>query len=153
MADAEEFVRFFAEGWRKPKPEAFIEHFAARLAPDARLVQPMAPAAIGVEGFRELFRGILELFPDYEVRVEDWAARENVVFIWVAHSTTIGGRRVGWAGVDRVVLNDEGLIEERIALFDPTEQLPALLRAPGIWPPLVRMSLARRRPTTPEDRH
>ena len=148
MADAEEFVRFFADGWRKPKPDAFIEHFAVRLAPDARMVQPMAPTTIGVAGFRELFRGVFELFPDYEVRVEDWAARGNVVFIWVAHSTTVGGRRVGWPGADRVVLSDEGLIEERVALFDPTEQLPALLRAPRIWPPLVRISLARRKRTT-----
>ena len=145
MADAEEFVRFFAAGWQKPKPDAFLEHFAARCTPNVRMVQPMAPTTTDIAGFKELFRGVFELFPDYEVRVEDWAVREDVVYLWLTHSATVGSRRPSWPGVDRITLSPEGLIEERVALFDPTEQLPALLRAPGIWPSLVRMSRARAR--------
>jgi hypothetical protein len=140
--DAEEFVRFFSEGWAAPKPDGFIEHFSPRMAPGVRMIQPMAPTTHGVAGFEALFRGLFELFPDYEVRVEDWAARGNVVFLWLRHSTTIGRRQVSWPGIDRIALSADGLIEEREALFDPTVQLPAILRAPRIWPRMIRLMRA-----------
>ena len=137
--DAEEFVRFFSEGWQKPKPDAFLEHFAARMAPPARMIQPLAPTTEGVEDFKALFRGLFEVFPDYEVQVEDWAARGDTVYIWLTHSATIGARELHWPGVDRIALSPEGKIIEREALFDPTEMLPAILRAPRIWPRMVRL--------------
>jgi hypothetical protein len=141
--DAEEFVRFFSEGWQKPKPDAFLEHFAARMAPPARMIQPLAPTTEGVEDFKALFRGLFEVFPDYEVQVEDWAARGDTVYIWLTHSATIGGRKLSWPGVDRIVLDAEGRITEREAIFDPTVQLPAILRAPRLWPRLLRMTRSR----------
>jgi hypothetical protein len=136
--DAEEFVRFFSEGWQKPKPDAFLEHFAARMAAPARMIQPLAPTTEGIERFKALFRRLFEAFPDYEVRVEDWAASGNTVYLWLTHSATIGSRKLSWPGVDRVVLDAEGRITEREAIFDPTVQLPALLRAPRLWPRLAR---------------
>lgn len=140
---AEEFVDFFAEGWAKPKPDAFVEHFAARMGPPARMIQPLAPTTEGIEDFKAMFRGLFEVFPDYEVRVEDWAARGDTVYIWLTHSATIGRRHLSWPGVDRIVLSPEGLITEREAVFDPTVQLPAILRAPRLWPRLIRLTRAR----------
>jgi hypothetical protein len=136
---AEEFVRFFAEGWRAPKPDGFLEHFKPRFVPDVRMIQPLAPTTGDIPGFERLFRGLFDLFPDYEVRVEDWAARGDTVFIWLTHSATIGRRHVSWPGVDRIVLTSEGKLVEREALFDPTEMLPAILRTPRIWPRMVRL--------------
>ena len=141
--DAEEFVRFFAAGWRAPKPDAFIEHFAARMAPPVRMIQPLAPTTEGVDAFGAMFRGLFEVFPDYEVRVEDWAARGDTVYIWLTHSATIGARKLSWPGVDRIILNEEGKITEREAIFDPTVQLPAILRAPRLWPRLIRLTRSR----------
>ena len=136
---AEEFVDFFAAGWRAPKPDGFIEHFKPRFVPDVRMIQPLAPTTNDIPGFEAMFRGLFEVFPDYEVRVEDWAARGDTVYIWLTHTTTIGRRRLSWPGIDRIVLTSEAKVVEREALFDPTEMLPALLRAPRIWPRMARL--------------
>ncbi len=141
---AAEFVRFFQEGWQKPKPDGFISHFAPRMALDVRLTQPMASPVIGRVGFELFFRDLFAVLPDYEVRVEDWAANEGAIYLWVTHSATIGRRRASWTGVDRVRLTEDGRIGERVAVFDPTAQLPALLRAPRLWPRLPRLSRRRR---------
>jgi hypothetical protein len=140
---AEEFVGFFAEGWRAPKPDGFIAHFTPRFAPEVRMIQPLAPATTGIPAFEAFFRRLFDLFPDYEVRVEDWAARGDTVYIWLTHSTTIGRRHVSFPGVDRIVLDAEGMLVEREALFDPTAMLPAILRAPRVWPRLIRMTRRR----------
>lgn len=142
--DAAEFVRFFVEGWQKPKPDAFIDHFAARMAPHGRLVQPMSPTVVGPDGLRSLFARVFDLFPDYEVEVADWAVRERPIYLWLVHSATMGRRKISWPGVDRVVLSAAGMIEERVALFDPTAQLPGLMHAPRLWPRAMRLALSRR---------
>ena len=141
LAAAEDFVRFFEAGWRKPKPEAFVEHFKPRMHPDVRLVQPTLPEARGPDGFERSFRELFALFPDYEVAVDDWAARGDVVFIWLTHSATIGRRRRSWRGCDRIVLED-GLVREREAVLDTGETLPATLLSPRTWPQLSRWTVA-----------
>lgn len=137
---AEEFVRFFAEGWAKPKPDGFIDHFRPRFHPDARLVQPTLPPAAGWAQIEASFRELFALFPDYEVSVDDWAARGDVVYITITHRVRIGGRIATWQGVDRILLED-GLLRERIAYFDSMAAMPAALRAPRTWPRLLRWNL------------
>jgi predicted SnoaL-like aldol condensation-catalyzing enzyme len=143
LAAAEDFVRFFGEGWAKPKPEGFLSHFLPRVHPEARLDQPTIPPATGPADFERSFRELFALFPDYLVTVDDWAARGEVVFIHVTHAPT-GPGGASWQGVDRIVLED-GLIRERLAYFDSAETLPAALRTPRAWPQLLRWTLARRR--------
>ena len=55
--EVEEFVAFFAEGWRigATDPERFFALFGARITPDALLTQPLAAPSRGPEGLRELF--------------------------------------------------------------------------------------------------
>jgi hypothetical protein len=139
-AAAEDFVRFFAEGWAQPKPEVFLEHFRPRFHPDAHLVQPTLPPATGLEEIETRFRELFALFPDYLVKVDDWANRGDVLFIEVTHSVTVGGRVASWPGVDRIVLED-GLLRERVAYFDSVATMPAAIRAPRTWPALVRWSM------------
>ena len=136
---AEEFVDFFAAGWRAPKPDGFLEHFKPRFVADVRMIQPLAPSTTGVADFERFFRGLFDAFPDYEVQVEDWAARGDTIYIWLTHSVTIGRRHVTYPGVDRIVLSSEGKVVEREAIFDPTKMLPAILRAPRIWPRMIRL--------------
>lgn len=142
LAAAEDFVRFFAEGWAKPKPEGFLTHFLPRIHPGARFEQPTIPSATGPAEWEQGFREVFELFPDYLVTVDDWAARGDVVFIRITHMPR-GRGGPSWQGVDRIVLED-GLIRERVAYFDSAETLPAALRMPRAWPRLLRWSLARR---------
>jgi hypothetical protein len=141
LAAAEDFVRFFAEGWARPKPDGFVEQFKPRMHPQVRLVQPTIPTIHGPDEFERRFRELFDLFPDYLVTVDDWASRGDAVFIWITHSATIGGRRRSWQGCDRIVLED-GLIRERVAVLDSAETIPAALLAPRTWPQLVRWTLA-----------
>lgn len=141
VAGAEQFVELFAAGWRAPKPEGFIDAFRPVLHPAVRLVQPTIPPAHGHAGFERSFRELFGVFPDYEVTVDDWAARGNVVYLCLTHATTVSGRRLSWEGIDRVTLAD-GLVRERVAYFDPTPLLPALARAPRSWPQMLRWTLA-----------
>jgi hypothetical protein len=140
----EEFVSFFDEGWRKPKPEGFLDHFRPAFHPRARLVQPTLPPATGRAEIEARFRELFALFPDYLVTVDDWAARGDVVWIGVTHRTSVGRREASWRGVDRVVLED-GMLRERIAFFDSMATLPPALLAPRTWPTLVRWNLRTRR--------
>jgi hypothetical protein len=141
---AEEFVDFFAMGWRTKKPEPFIAHFLPRLHPDVALRQPLVPTAHGPAGFEAQFRRLFRLFPDYEVVAEDWTANGDVVYIWDTHLVTVGRRRLRFPGVDRFILRD-GLILERVAIFDPLPLLGAVATAPSVWPRLVTSRLGRLR--------
>ena len=141
---AEEFVGFFGEGWAQPKPDGFIDHFRPRFHPEARLVQPTLPPASGWPEVEARFRELFALFPDYQVTVDDWAARGEVIWIGLTHRTTIGRRVATWRGVDRIVLS-EGLLRERVAYFDSLATLPPALLAPRTWPTLLRWNLRTRR--------
>ena len=143
-AAAEDFVRFFAEGWAKPKPDGFLEHFRPRFHPDAHLAQPTLPPATGIDEIEERFRELFALFPDYLVTVDDWANRGDVLFVEVTHTVTVGGRVASWPGVDRILLED-GLLRERIAYFDSVETLPSAIRSPRTWPTLVAWMVQSRR--------
>ncbi len=148
LAAAEDFVRFFGEGWAKPKPQDFLEHFRPRFHPHARLVQPTLPNARGLEEIESRFRELFALFRDYVITVDEWAARGDVVFMEVTHTVRVRGRLSTWRGVDRVLLED-GLLRERVAYFDVSETLPAALRVPARWPRLVRWSVASARERRP----
>jgi ketosteroid isomerase-like protein len=140
-AAAEDFVRAFADGWQRAKPDGFLDHFLPRFHPDVLLVQPTLPAARGRAEAEERFRELFAVFPEYVVTVDDWAVAGDVVWIGVTHRVTVGGRLATWRGADRVVLED-GLLRERVAFFDPLATLPPALRAPRTWPTLLRWSLA-----------
>jgi hypothetical protein len=140
----EEFVPFFGEGWSKPKPDGFLDHFRPAFHARARLVQPTLPPATGLAEIEERFRELFAVFPDYVVTVDDWASRGDVVWIGVTHRTRVGRREVSWRGVDRVVL-EGGKLRERVAFFDSMETLPQALLAPRTWPTLLRWNLRTRR--------
>jgi hypothetical protein len=143
-AAAEDFVRAFADGWQRPKPDEFLGHFLPRFHPDVRLVQPTLPPARGVAEAEARFRELFALFPDYVVTVDDWAVNGDVVWIGVTHRVRVGGRAADWRGADRVVLED-GLLRERVAFFDSAETLVPALLAPRTWPTLARWNLRTRR--------
>jgi predicted SnoaL-like aldol condensation-catalyzing enzyme len=150
LAAAEDFVRFFAEGWKQPKPQGFLDHFLPRVHPEARFDQPVLPPVAGPAGFETSFRELFAAFPDYLVTVDDWATRGDVVFIGITHRLS-GPGGASWRGVDEIVLED-GLIRERIAHFDSLATLPVALRAPRAWPSLARWALARARSGAPGSR-
>jgi|SRR5918999_3713900 predicted SnoaL-like aldol condensation-catalyzing enzyme len=136
----EAFVWFWEEAFRAPAVDDFVDAFLPLLHPDVRLHQPIAPTAHGVRGFERQFRELFSLWPDLSVKADHWAARDEFVYIWFTMSATIGGRHKSWRAIDRFRFVD-GLIIERVHVFDPLPLLPAVLLAPSSWPRLLGWSL------------
>ncbi|MGH2952683.1 MAG: nuclear transport factor 2 family protein [Solirubrobacterales bacterium] len=139
-AQVEAWVGEFIEGWRAPSSaDAFADHFERVCADDVRMIQPQMPTIVGKRAFRERFvRPLFELIPDIHATVHDWAASGDVIFISFTLEGTIGGNRVSWPCVDRIVLR-EGLAAERRAYFDPTSILRAVATRPRAWPKFLRL--------------
>ena len=129
-ADVEEFVRFFAEGWARGARGGFFEHFDQCFAPDAVFEQPLAPRVHGPAGARELFEPLFAAMPDLHGEVVRWGATEDGVVIELDLRGTFGGRPIAWTTLDRIVLDDEGLIRSRKAHVDPLPLVAQMARSP-----------------------
>jgi ketosteroid isomerase-like protein len=143
---AADFARFFGDGWAigATDPERFFAHFGPAFAPDARLVQPLAPTAIGPAGLRERFTPIFAAIPDLRSEVLRFAPTEDGVLIEHTLRGTLGRRPLEWTAVDRFILRD-GLIAERRAYFDPLPLIGAMLRSPRAALKLLPVLLDRSR--------
>lgn len=128
---AEDFVSRFTELWASPNGRA--EPFGVLLSPDVRLIAPMTPTtntrATGLRALQKVF----DAAPDLRADVLGWSARENVVFIEMRFTATLGGRTVSWYNVDRFRFDEAGAAIERVAYFDPSTLRRALLRSPSGW--------------------
>ncbi len=141
-ADAHAFVAAFTEGWRAPRDaDAFVAHFRPWLAPDVRLIQPAMPTLVGREAFeRDFARPLFALIPDLHAEVEQWAARNDTLYIEITLAGTLAGRAVSWRACDRITLRD-GVAAERESYFDPAPLLAAVALHPTLWPRFLRIRL------------
>ena len=139
---AEDWVKGFEAGWRDPSsPHDFVEHFLPMLDPGVRMVQPQLPTLVGHEQFRTGFaEPLFAMIPDLHGAVTGWAADGELIFIDLVLEGTVGGRPMQVEGVDRIKLRD-GLCVERVAFFDPSPLLLAVLRRPSAWPRFARIQL------------
>jgi limonene-1,2-epoxide hydrolase len=137
MTTPTEFPQVFAEGWARPKPQAFLDHFLPLVHQQATFAQPMFPDAHGPAQVERLFRRFFALFPDIELTVRRTAVQGDTVFIESDCTATLGRGHVAFAVCDRFVLCDGELLARR-AYYDP---LPVLLSAachPAAWYRLLR---------------
>lgn len=138
---AEELVAWFTEGWRNPTYESFCRHIVPRLAPDARMVQPLVRPHKGHDAFCRNIATLFAAMPDAHARVLDWRGDERTVFIEFHLMGTVGGRPVRLHACDRFSL-DGDLVTERHSFFDPAPLILAVLRSPRA---LLGMATMRRR--------
>jgi limonene-1,2-epoxide hydrolase len=131
------FVDVFAEGWRLPKPDAFLDYFRPLMHPEVTLIQPPFPEARGVEGFETLFRQMFALLPDFTATVQRSTADDRAAVIESACMTRLGGRTIHFDVCDRFTI-DDGLIIQRRSYSDPSPVLLAMLRSPAAWPRATR---------------
>lgn len=143
-----EFAQRFAAWWADPDPDRLGE----LLAPDVRLIQPVAretgTLADGIEEFRRLFR----FLPDLRATVHEWATAGDVVLIHFTLSATYGGRPLSWDAVDRFVVGEDGLATERISFFDSQPLATQMMLRPRGWLQLVRSGFRPRLRARPHGR-
>jgi hypothetical protein len=126
---AAELVAWFANAWRSPAYESFCRHIVPRLAPEARMVQPLVRSHRGPEAFCRNIAPLFAAIPDVHANVLDWRGDERTVFIEFHLEGTLGGRPVRLHVTDRFALRD-GVVTERASFFDPTPLLVTALRHP-----------------------
>jgi ketosteroid isomerase-like protein len=136
---AQAWVLAFAHGWLAPTgADAFADHFQPWFDPRIRLLQPLLPALVGRQAFRERFaRPLFALIPDLDGQMERFAIGADCAYIELTLRGTLGGRPIAWRACDRATLRD-GLVVERESYFDPTPLLRAVLTRPRAWPALAR---------------
>jgi hypothetical protein len=140
-AAAQELVAWFADAWRNPTYESFCRAVAPRLAPDARMVQPLVRSHRGPEAFCRNIAPLFAAVPDVHANVLDWRGDERTVFIEFHLEGTLGGRPVRLHVTDRFSLQD-GVVTERASFFDPTPLVVTALRHPRA---LLALATMRRR--------
>jgi ketosteroid isomerase-like protein len=135
----QQVVDLFAQGWHRPGPHAFDE----LLADDAELVQPLLRSGRGRAVWHAEARRLLRLAPDLRGEVLSWAGRDDVVFIDVRLSATVGGRPLVFRSLDKLLVDRDGRVLRREAFFDPAPVALALLLRPAAWFRAVRFLLGR----------
>ncbi|WP_067480676.1 nuclear transport factor 2 family protein, partial [Nocardia amamiensis] len=117
---AAEFVDFIATGWAMggKDQEGFFSHFGQRMHPAATIIQPMAAPAHGPNVLRQLFSPLFSAIPDLYGEVVRWGTTTDGVMIELTLRGTLRGRPLEWQVVDRIILED-GLLREERSYFDP----------------------------------
>jgi len=133
----DELPKVFAHGWALPKPEAFLDYFLPRIAPDAVFTQPMFPRAIGHQQIAHTFWQLFALVPNLTAVPVRTAIDHDTVFIESTCVGTLARRRVQFMVCDRFEVR-EGRIVERHSYSDPLPLLLAVLRQPSTWPLVLK---------------
>lgn len=138
---AADFAARFADYWRAPTPE----RLGLVLADRVRLVAPMTPVTETLAEGKRAFAGLFELIPGLTGEVHRWGATADGVLIEFTLSGMAGGKPISWQAVDRFVIGDDGLANERVSYFDSMPIALAALTRPRGWPAFLRTRLAQLR--------
>ena len=112
-----EWVGAFAERWADARNN--LDRFMDILGPDIVLSAPGLRTTRGRDAGYRAFAKTFAALPDLTGAVHRWSASGHALFIEMSFAASIGGRRVEWHDVDRILFED-GVAVERIAYFDPT---------------------------------
>lgn len=113
VTDVERFMENFERVWAAPQPE----EFAALWHDDGVLLHPTMDRVIRKDEIPEYIRAIKGIVPDISLKVENWAARGDVVLVEWVISATFGDETITWRGADRFTLRGDRAVEG-IAYFD-----------------------------------
>ena len=123
------FVEAFRAGWDRPHPHAWDVFLDSRTV----FVQPLLRNGIGPEFWWEETSRTLGLMPDLRADVLDWAGAEELLFIHIRFSATLGGKPMTWDAVDRLRLDDTGMLLHRESCFDSLPVAATLVGRPRSW--------------------
>jgi SnoaL-like domain len=118
--DIESFIVSFATAWAARDGDAFL----ALWHPEGRLYTPLvARPVLGAE-LKLLVESQIEAAPDFVWQLIGWTSRADVIVIEWQTSRFIAGKRFDWRGVDKIILRDGKIFEERV--YTDTALLRAL---------------------------
>lgn len=129
MTNVERFMHRFIEVWKAPEAEDFATLFTA----DATLFHPTMGAPISAPEIPGYVARIKALAPDITLRVENWAAKDDVVLVEWTITATFQREQMAWNGADRFTLQGDRA-KDGVAYFDTMGLWaridPALVRPP-----------------------
>lgn len=134
--DYADWVQAFSDMWRNGHSSASA--FTSLMGANVKLTAPGFKTTYGKFSGEEAFRRTFLIFPDLTGRVHRWSANSDTLFIEMTFLATIGGRKIEWENVDRILFRD-GFAIERTAYFNPTKLRKAMLRNPRGWHQLLKL--------------
>ncbi|GAA3194925.1 nuclear transport factor 2 family protein [Actinocorallia longicatena] len=133
----ERVVAAFAEAWREPGPEVWQDLFTERV----ELVQPLLGGARGRPQAVAEVRRLLAFLPDATGEVLDWAGAEDVMFIDLRITGTVGGKPLSFRTLDKLRIDRTARIVRRDAFFDSVPLMLTLACRPSAWLPWWRSGI------------
>lgn len=134
-----DWVAAFAEVWKAPREN--LDQLLALLDENVVLKAPTTPPVMkGHAASRRIFERAFRAMPDWRAEVHRWSAENDLLFIEMSFSATIGSKLISWRNVDRFLFRD-GVAVERIAFFNPLPVRRAFLANPRGWLQLARLRL------------
>ncbi|WP_319449696.1 MULTISPECIES: nuclear transport factor 2 family protein [unclassified Mycobacterium] len=122
-------VDAFTKGWAHPGPDAW-DHI---LIEDVVLNQPMLPPTVGRKMWQQEGDRLLALLPDLRGDVLSWAGRDDILFIELELSATLGGKPFAFRAVDKIWITSSGEIARRDSFFDSVPIAQTMLTRPTAW--------------------
>ena len=130
----EQVLEKFAKGWARPEVHAWDD----MLTQDVELIQPLLARASAREQFHEETRRLLALAPDVTGEVLDWAGHEDVMFIDLRLTATVGRAPIAFRTFDKLRITPAAMVLRREASFDTVPIARRLLTRPSAWWPWFR---------------
>jgi hypothetical protein len=141
----ERVLAAFAKGWDTPEPHAWDNLMAENI----ELNQPLMQPGTTRRTWHDEAQRIVTLIPDIRGEVVGWAGHEDIMFIELWLSGTLGGKPLEFRAVDKLWLTSTGTVLRRDSFFDSGPLVQAVLSRPSAWLPWWRSGLgpflARRR--------
>jgi hypothetical protein len=127
----------FARGWDTPDPHAWD----GLMAEDIELNQPLLLPGTTRKTWHDEAQRLVTLLPDIRGEVVSWAGHEDLMFIEVRLSATLGGKPLDFRAIDKLWLSPSGTVLRRDSFFDSSPLIQAVLRRPSAWLPWWRSGL------------
>jgi len=133
----ERVLAAFAKGWEAPEPHAWDTFMSENI----ELNQPLLQPGTTRKTWHDEAQRLVTLLPDIRGQVVSWAGHEDLIFIELRLSATLGGKPLNFQAVDKLWLTPTGTILRRDSFFDSGPLIEAMLRRPSAWLPWWRSGL------------
>ncbi len=127
----------FANGWATPDPHAWDSLMSENIVLNQPLLQPGTTR----KTWHDEAQRLVTLLPDIRGTVVSWAGHEDLMFIELRLTATLGGKPLDFRAVDKLWLTPIGTVLRRDSFFDSAPLIQAVVRRPSSWLPWWRSGL------------